>query len=84
MAPKLTKRDVLIAGKERTCDRCGKKPSATIMSKFNKDIICVACSVEEQNRPDYVEACKAEGAAYKAGIEDFEGIGLRWAEGHEL
>lgn len=59
------------------CDRCGKpNGNVTIMSKFNTDIICMDCKVEEKNHPDYQRASDAELAECKKGNLNFEGIGL--------
>lgn len=60
------------------CDRCGAKGRATIMSKFNTDIICCgpgSCKEKERAHPKYREADAAEIRAVRAGVKNFPGIG---------
>ena len=57
------------------CARCGATNCATIMSKFNQDIICMSCKDKERKHPKYAEADAAELAAVRAGNYNFEGIG---------
>ena len=58
------------------CDRCGEPTNITIMSMFNKDILCTHCKAIEKNHPDYDKAAKAELEECKKGNMNFEGIGL--------
>jgi len=59
------------------CDRCNHSTNnITIMSKFNKDIICMPCKEDERNHPDYKKASDEELAECKKGNYNFEGIGL--------
>lgn len=60
-----------------TCQRCFKKTSVHIMSMFNTQEICMKCYEEEQKRPDYKEARKADEEAIRQGNYNFKGIGLR-------
>ncbi len=47
------------------------------MSMFNTDCICLSCKKEEETRPRYQEACKAERDAVLRGERNFAGIGLQ-------
>jgi len=58
-----------------TCVRCGSKHGATIMSRFNEDIICMACEAKEKAHPKYWEAVKEELEACNRGNYNFPGIG---------
>lgn len=59
------------------CDRCCQPHNnQTIMSMFNKDILCMRCKAIEKNHPDYDKAAKAELDEVKKGNRNFEGIGL--------
>jgi len=59
------------------CDRCNlPNGNLTIMSKFNKDIICMTCKDEEKAHPEYANASDVEVAECKKGNYNFEGIGL--------
>jgi len=58
------------------CDRCCRPTNITIMSKFNKDIICMPCKEEEKMHPEYKKASDAELDAVKRGDYNFDGIGL--------
>jgi hypothetical protein len=57
------------------CVRCHKQTAATIMSKFNQDVICMECKEKERNHPKYPEADAAEVAAVRQGNWNFPGIG---------
>lgn len=57
------------------CQRCYCEAESTIMSRFNTDMICSACSVKEKKHPKYKEAEEAEIAAVKRGDTNFPGIG---------
>jgi len=59
------------------CDRCGKnlRTFASIMSRFNTDIICLPCERKEKAHPDYEKAAEAERQAVKNSIRNFPGIG---------
>jgi recombinational DNA repair protein (RecF pathway) len=58
-----------------TCVRCGSKHGATTMSRFNEDIICMACLEKERAHPQYPAAAKAELEACQRGDYNFPGIG---------
>jgi hypothetical protein len=45
------------------------------MSKFNNDIICMACKTKERAHPDYQKASDAEIRAVRQGDYNFPGIG---------
>lgn len=64
---------------KKVCDRCGADLSTgrRTMSRFNEEVICMACKQAEQMRPDYEEACKAEREACLAGNYNFQGIVLK-------
>lgn len=57
------------------CERCGAMTTATIMSKFNTETICLNCHEREIKHPDYPEADRAETAAVRAGNFTYPGIG---------
>ena len=59
------------------CQRCRKETNIHIMSQFNTQEICIACSEAERKKPDYKDAVKAEQAAIRSGDYNFKGIGLR-------
>jgi PHP family Zn ribbon phosphoesterase len=59
------------------CQRCGKETCATIMSMFNTEMICISCKEDEQKRPDYQDAVKADEMAIGQGNFNFRGIGFR-------
>lgn len=59
-----------------TCVRCRKSlGGVSIMSKFNTDVICLACKEREKKHPKYAEADAAEIAAVRSGNYNFPGIG---------
>lgn len=60
---------------KENCDRCGKKLTTRIMSRFNKDTICKECEEKEKKHPLYKQACDAELKAIKQGNYNFVGIG---------
>jgi hypothetical protein len=82
---------------QKFCSRCGADASGgSIMSKFNLDIICMACKRDEEEAPGYQAASDAELEAVKNKNYNFPGVGLseadkkflaeRWAKrskGHE-
>ena len=57
------------------CDRCHKETNATMMSRFNKDTLCMDRIEREKQHPMYAEACRVELEHVKAGDYNFEGIG---------
>ena len=63
-------------GNPMECERCHKETSITIMSMFNTQTICMGCKTEEEQRPDYKDARKADEDAIRAGNFNFRGIGL--------
>lgn len=58
-----------------TCQRCGKKNQALIMSIFNTQMICLDCQDLEAKHPLYETARKAEREAIQSGNRFFSGIG---------
>lgn len=66
---RLTKRDM-------TCERCEEKLTASVMSMFNTQVICMECKRKEKAHPKYQEACKAECDAVQNKDLNFPGIGL--------
>ena len=54
--------------KTKTCPRCGNPTIATIMSMFNTQEICMACSDAERKEPRYQEARAAEENARSFGL----------------
>lgn len=66
-----------LADYPKACERCGKSPlTASIMSKFNTQIICFECKDKERQHPKYKEADDAECAAVLRGERNFPGVGL--------
>ena len=62
----------------KRCDRCGADLSGgRIMSMFNTQVICMACSEKERQREDYQQAVQADIDAIKRGDRNFPGIGLK-------
>ena len=57
------------------CDRCGKETRVHIMSYFNEDDLCMACSEKEQAHPDYGTAKATEAEAVRHGDMNYPGIG---------
>jgi hypothetical protein len=66
-----------------TCSRCGDNASASILSKFNFDEICLECKRDEELAPGYREADEAEVAHVRAGNNNYPGVGLS-PEDHEF
>lgn len=60
------------------CDRCGADlaRTASTMSKFNADVICVACKADERLAPGYQAADDTEVAMVRAGVRNYSGVGL--------
>ena len=58
------------------CPRCGSVLSASIVSRFNTEVICLACEAKERAHPRYQEALAAERTALQSGDRNFRGIGL--------
>ena len=58
------------------CDRCGKEMTASIMSRFNTQQICMPCESKEKEHPEYARAVEVEGRAVENGNLNFQGIGL--------
>jgi hypothetical protein len=59
------------------CQRCGTSSFGSTMSMFNTQLICLACSKEERERPDFEEARRAESEAVARGDMNFPGISLK-------
>ena len=62
------------------CNRCGDATRATIMSKFNTQLLCLPCKEDERLAPGYAAADQAEVAAVRAGARNFPGAGLSAAD----
>lgn len=60
----------------RTCDRCKAPLGASIMSKFDQAILCLACKADERLAPGYLLADEAEVAAVRRQEYNFPGVGL--------
>ena len=60
---------------EPSCDRCGEENTATIMSYFNTDTLCMACKEKERAHPDFERAREAEIAEVQKGNYNYPGIG---------
>jgi hypothetical protein len=58
------------------CDRCHQPTRSTIMSYFNTDSLCSACTDRERAHPRFKEAQEAEERACREGNFNFAGIGL--------
>ncbi len=58
------------------CDRCGGDMRAWIMSKFNRDQICIPCKDDEKDAPGYAAADEAEVASVRSGNYNYAGVGL--------
>ena len=61
----------------KNCQRCGANLSetASTMSFFNTDAICMNCAVKERAHPDYDRARQIELDAVRRGDFNFPGIG---------
>ena len=60
---------------QKQCDRCGQDlKSGRIMSMFNTDCICMACSDKEKKHKDYKKALDADREEIKKGNYNFKGI----------
>ena len=57
------------------CDRC-KQPTngMTTMSWLNDDVICIPCSEEEKNEPDYKLAKEKEIEQVRKGNLNYGGL----------
>jgi hypothetical protein len=52
----------------------------TIMSKFNREILCLRCKDDERLAPGYADAYAAEAASLRNRLTHFDGIGLTRAD----
>lgn len=60
---------------KKNCDRCrGSLDKGRIMSMFNEQVVCIACSEKEKNDPDYQKAAEADIAEIRKGNYNFKGI----------
>ena len=59
-----------------TCDRCFGPATVSIMSKLNRDALCLDCKADEKALPSYKDGNAAELDAVKAGNYNFPGVGL--------
>lgn len=58
------------------CERCNTLTQSSIMSKFNTQMICMACKTIEKAHPAYKKASDVEIKEVRSGNYNFEGIGL--------
>lgn len=58
-----------------SCDRCGQTLVASVVSRFNTDVICLSCETNERAHPRYAEAAAAEEREVRRGNLNFAGIG---------
>ena len=56
------------------CSRCGSELNTRIMSRFNEDVICMACADAEKKHPRYKEAMEAEHAQVLGGNYNYPGL----------
>ena len=60
---------------QETCDRCGGSlEKGRIMSMFNTECICMACSEKEKKDKNYDRAVKADREEIKKGNYNYKGI----------
>ena len=60
---------------QKNCDRCGGDlKGGRIMSMFNTDCICMACSDKEKLDKDYKKAVEADHGQIKKGNYNYKGI----------
>lgn len=60
---------------QKHCDRCGGGlENGRIMSMFNTDCICLACSHAERQDPDYNKAVEADHEQIRQGNYNYEGL----------
>lgn len=64
-----------MAGIFELCARCGQAMAASIVSRFNTDVICLSCEAKEKQHPGYRDAVNAEEVALRSGNRNFPGIG---------
>ena len=57
------------------CDRCPTPLSTSIMSRFNEEVLCLACEAQERAHPDYAYAAEVEMRHVQAGNFNFVGVG---------
>jgi recombinational DNA repair protein (RecF pathway) len=60
---------------QESCARCGESLVASIVSRFNLDVICMVCSDKERAHPRYAEAVAQVEDALRQGNRNFRGIG---------
>ncbi|MBR9648606.1 gamma-glutamylcyclotransferase [Clostridium tyrobutyricum] len=60
---------------QKTCGRCGGPlEKGRIMSMFNTECICMACSEKEKKDKDYDKAAKVDCEEIKKGNYNYKGI----------
>ena len=57
------------------CNRCQERGYATIMSRYNLELICAKCANKERSHVAYKLAADIELKAYMNGNPNFEGVG---------
>ena len=63
---------------QKFCDRChGSLSGGRIMSMFNEDCLCMACSEKERQAPEYKSAVDADNVQIQKGNYNFKGIGYK-------
>ena len=69
-------RKITMCDHDGKCQRCGTPTGATIMSRFNTDILCLPCHTLEMSHPDFTRARDTEHEAVVRGDYNFPGVGL--------
>lgn len=62
---------------EKICPRCQGELRSWTTSYFNRDDICLPCSQDEKQAPNFSYARAREEAEVRHGNYDFAGVGLR-------
>ena len=55
----------------RVCARCAERLTGSSMSRYNSDVLCMACLTDERSLPSYAACEAAELAAVKRGNYNF-------------
>lgn len=58
------------------CDRCIKEANPLRMSRFNEEMLCKCCLIEEEKHPKYKTAFDKELYEVQHGNYNYKGIGL--------
>ena len=57
-----------------TCERCREEADSIIMSRLNRQMICLECHDKERKYPRYEEAAAAELAEVQRGNYNYPGL----------